>query len=32
MNNTYVDNAKSINIVLLTYNLTEYTDNYFLKT
>ena len=29
INNTQIDNAKDINIVMPMYNLTEYSDNYF---
>ena len=28
MNNTQVDNAKDINVVVSMYNLVEYKDNY----
>ena len=28
MNNTFIDNAEDIDIVMLTYNLLEYSDNY----
>ena len=28
INNTEIDNAKDIDIVMLMYNLTEYSDNY----
>ena len=28
INNTQVDNAKDIDIVMSLYNLTEYSDNY----
>ena len=31
-NNTQVDNAKDINIVMLMYNLIEYSDNYSKKS
>ena len=28
INNTQIDNAKGINVVISTYNLIEYSDNY----
>ena len=31
INNTQIDNAKDIDVVMLIYNLIEYSDNY-LKT
>ena len=32
INSTQVDNAKDIDVVMATYNLTEYSDNYFKKS
>ena len=32
INSTQVDNAKDIDVVMATYNLTESSDNYFKKS
>ena len=29
INNTYIENAEDLGIVMTTYNLLEYSDNYF---
>ena len=31
INNTFIDNAEDLDLVMLMHNLLEYSDNYFMK-